>query len=62
MADKMRNRGKKAGLLDLTLRPVYAIFRFYILQAGFLDGTFGFVFAVLHAYYTFVKYLKLKYS
>ena len=62
MADKMRSRGKKAGLLDLTLRPVYAFFRFYILQAGFLDGTFGFVFAVLHAYYTFVKYLKLKYS
>jgi glycosyltransferase involved in cell wall biosynthesis len=61
MADKMQERGKKAYLSDLIIRPWFAFFRFYILKLGFLDGKMGFVFAVFHGFYTFSKYVKLYY-
>jgi len=61
MADKMQERGKKAHLHDLIIRPWFAFFRFYILKLGFLDGKMGFVFAVFHGFYTFSKYVKLYY-
>ena len=61
MADKMHQRGKKADLVDLILRPSYAFIRAYFFKLGFLDGELGFIFSVLHGYYTFMKYLKLRY-
>lgn len=61
-AKEMRERGKKASLIDITIHPVFAFFRAYILKAGFLDGAFGFVFSVLHAQYVFNKYIKLRYK
>lgn len=61
MAGKMYERGKRSSLLDITIRPAYAFFRAYIIQKGALDGEFGLVFSLLHGYYTFIKYLKLRY-
>lgn len=61
MAKQMKEKGKKANFIDITIRPVYAFFRFYILKAGFLDGKMGFIFAMFHGFYTLAKYVKLYY-
>lgn len=61
MAEKMHENGKKASMLDLTVRPIYGFIRAYILKKGFMDGELGLVFSILHGYYTFLKYLKLRY-
>lgn len=61
MAKKMHEQGKRASLFDIVFRPAFGFFRAYILRAGFLDGELGLVFSVIHAYYTFVKYIKLRY-
>ncbi len=53
-------RGRRAGVLDLTLRPAGKFLRMYLLKAGFLDGFAGFVVAVTGAYYVFLKYAKLR--
>lgn len=59
MAQKNIQKGKKAGFLDVLLRPIYGFIRMYFLRLGFLDGKLGFILSVLHGYYTFVKYIKL---
>ena len=51
--------GRRAGLLDLTLRPFGKFLRMYALKLGFLDGRAGFVVAVTGAFYVFLKYAKL---
>lgn len=61
MAQKMHEQGKKASFVDIIFRPPFAFFRAYILKLGFLDGKLGFIFSVFHGYYTFAKYIKLKY-
>lgn len=53
------DRGKRAGLSDLMLRPPIAFFSNYFLHRGFLDGTAGFIVSVLAAVSTFFKYLRL---
>jgi len=55
-AQAMKTAGKSAGLAKLLLRPLFACFRRYIIQLGFLDGFYGFVIAVLSGVYTFLKY------
>ena len=40
------------------LKPTWAFFKAYVVDRGFLDGKMGFLFAVHHAYYTFMKYAK----
>lgn len=61
MAEKMYKQGKRANWSDFILRPLFAVFRFYILKLGFLEGRLGFVLAILHGVYTFAKYVKLYY-
>ncbi len=61
MAKKMHENGKKSSMIDISVRPIYAFFRAYILQRGMLDGELGLIFSLLHGYYTFIKYLKLRY-
>ena len=61
MAKKMNSAGKKANMVDITLRPLWAFFQVYLLRGGWLDGRLGFIMAVFHAYYTMVKYVKLYY-
>ncbi len=53
-------RGRRAGLLDLTLRPLWKFLRMYVFRAGFLDGVAGLVVAALGAYYVLLKYVKLR--
>ena len=57
LADAMWARGKRAGFLDLIMRPGLAFFKYYFLKGSFLDGRFGLVIA----YKTTVGVL-LKYS
>jgi hypothetical protein len=51
--------GRRAGLLDMALRPWGGFIKKYFFQQGFREGTRGFLIAALHAYYIFIKYAKL---
>jgi glycosyltransferase involved in cell wall biosynthesis len=59
MAQGMRDRGRRASLLDLVLRPPVRFLRFYVLKGGFLLGWRGIVLAYLAAHYVRLKYAKL---
>lgn len=52
-------RGKRAGLVDLTLRPLTRFIKMYVLRLGFLDGYHGAVLCGLGAFSVFTKYAKL---
>lgn len=51
--------GRRAGVADLTLRPLGKFLRMYVAKLGFLEGRAGFVVAVTGAFYVFLKYAKL---
>lgn len=60
-AEKYKDEGKNINFfIDVVLRPLWAFFKVYIINLGFLDGKIGWVFAVAH-YYTTMKYAKLYY-
>lgn len=59
MAGELNSIGRRARLVDLTLRPPARFLVFYLVRRGFLDGWRGFVLAVLASYYVFLKYAKL---
>jgi glycosyltransferase involved in cell wall biosynthesis len=52
-------RGKRANLSDLTLRPMIRFLKMYVLRRGFLDGYHGAVLCGLGAFSVFTKYAKL---
>lgn len=58
-AQDMFERGKRASLLDLTLRPVLRFLKMFVLRRGFLEGHHGAVLCGLAACSVFVKYAKL---
>lgn len=45
--------------VDLLFRPMLRFLRGYFLRGGFMDGSHGFIIAVLSAYGAFAKYAKL---
>ena len=45
--------------IDLLFRPPFRFLRGYFLKAGLLDGTHGFIIALLSAFGAFMKYAKL---
>ena len=51
--------GRRAGWIDLTLRPFGKFLRMYVVKLGLIEGRAGFVVAVMGAYYVFLKYAKL---
>lgn len=51
---------KKVPAFKLWLAPAFGFIRNYIVQLGFLDGREGFIIAKLSAYYTWLKYYRLK--
>jgi len=53
----MKNSGR-AGLFSLTIKPPLTFIKMYFLRLGLLDGTRGFMLAVLYSFYTFLKYAK----
>ncbi len=48
--------------LDLLLRPVWRFLRAYFFRLGFLDGWQGFTIAWLTAFYTFLRYVRVRES
>lgn len=58
-AQDLAERGRRAGLGDLLLRPPARFFRTYVLQLGLLDGWHGALLAGLGAVGVFLKYARL---
>ncbi len=58
-ADELSIKNKKAGLLDILIRPTLLFTKMYVVRRGFLDGIHGFILAMFSATYVFVKYLKI---
>jgi len=59
MAQRYYEAGRRAGLARMAFNPTAACLKKYLLQQGFREGMHGFLFATLHAWYTFLKYAKL---
>jgi glycosyltransferase involved in cell wall biosynthesis len=57
-ADAFR-QGRKAGPVELGLRPAWRFLRTYVIQAGFLDGRHGLVVCALQAYGVFLKWAQV---
>lgn len=60
MAKKMFENGKKSNGFKIFLKPKFQFFKTYFLKMGFLDGISGYYIAKTSAYYTFLKYSKLR--
>jgi hypothetical protein len=63
--DFVRHRaeqGKTVTFLDLLVRPAWRFWRGYLFRLGFLDGWQGFTIAWLTAFYTFLRYVKVRES
>jgi len=58
-AKELNDKGKRAGLNDILLHPVFLFLKMYIFRLGFLDGLHGFILAILSSAYVFTKYCKL---
>lgn len=58
-AQDLLDRGRRARLCTLVLRPAWRFFRQYLLKLGVLDGRAGLVMCGLSACSVFVKYAKL---
>ncbi len=58
-AKELNEKGKRAGLNDILLRPLFLFFKMYILRLGFLDGMHGIILAAFSSLYVFTKYVKL---
>lgn len=59
LAQQQVEKSKTTGFLAGTLiKPTWAFLKVYFLNRGFLDGKMGLMFAIHHAYYTFMKYAK----
>ena len=59
-ASKYHQEGKRSSWLKLYLGPFFAFAKYYFFQLGFLDGWEGFVCARMTAFYTFLKYARLR--
>lgn len=60
MAEKMFVRGKKINRLKIIFNPIFEFNKVFFFKLGFLDGFAGFYVAKTLAYYTFLKYIKLR--
>ncbi len=59
-ADKYFAQGKKSSWFKRYINPQFSFARHYIFQLGFLDGWEGLLSARMTAFYTFLKYARLK--
>jgi glycosyltransferase involved in cell wall biosynthesis len=59
-AEKYLRQGKKAGFLNLFFSPVFSFIQNYFFKLGFLDGWQGYSCAKIMAWYSFLKYARLK--
>lgn len=51
---------KEVTFLDLLFRPIWRFLRAYFLRLGFLDGWQGLAIAWLTAFYTFLRYVRVR--
>ena len=58
-AKELNEKGKRAGVSEILIHPVFLFFKMYILRLGFLDGLHGLILAVFSSAYVFTKYTKL---
>ena len=58
-AEKARREGRRAGPLDVMLRPPLRFLRMYVLQLGFLDGARGVAVCALAAAQVLLRYADL---
>lgn len=56
---KYKSGKKPVFLIHVVLNPAFKFFRKYLLQLGFLDGYYGFVFCATTSALNFYKYLRL---
>jgi hypothetical protein len=52
-------KGRKARIIDLTLRPFYTFIYKFFIRKGFLDGTLGFFICATESFGVFLKYYTL---
>lgn len=58
-AQDLIRQGQRVSWLDLTFRPLGRFCSMYFLHRGFLDGSHGFLLAVLYSYYVFLRSAKV---
>ena len=58
-AQQAAERGARASVADLVVRPPLAFLRNYLLRLGIKDGQAGLVVSLLNSYYVFLKFAKL---
>lgn len=58
-AQALYARGRRAGGLDLVVRPLWRFLRAYVLRLGFLDGAAGALVAAARAHETYARYARL---
>jgi glycosyltransferase involved in cell wall biosynthesis len=51
--------GRRARIIDFTLRPLYAFLYRYFFRLGIIDGIAGFTISVMESHAVFLKYIKL---
>ena len=59
-ASKYFLSGKKSSRLKILIAPIFGFIKYYFFRLGFLDGWEGFICARMTAFYTFLKYEKLR--
>jgi len=59
-AEKYHSQGKRSSFFKIRVAPGLSFINYFILKGGFLDGYAGYVCARMTAYYTFLKYIRLK--
>ncbi len=60
MAEQLYQKGRRASIVDILFRPVFAFFKKIVLKAAFLDGYPGFVIAASSGVSVLFKYVKLR--
>ncbi len=59
IAEQAAERGERASIAGLLVRPPIAFLRNYVLRLGIKDGQAGLVVSLLNSYYVFLKVAKL---
>lgn len=59
-ADDLSDRGRRATVADLVVKPPAQFLKMYVLRLGVLDGMRGLALSLLSSAYVFVKYAKLR--
>jgi glycosyltransferase involved in cell wall biosynthesis len=59
-AHELRRQGVSPSWSTLLFRPLFTFFKMYALKRGFMDGREGLFLAASYAFYTFLKYERIK--